>query len=491
MTTVGSYDLFEMLGKGRFCKGVYRAVSHQTKTEYAMKVLPKAHLKGNNQLKREVAIMKKLRHPHVVELQEVLESRQYLFLAMEYVSGGTIEKVLGKGNRIPPENAKRYMMQLFDGLLYCHSHNVCHRDLKPANLMLDSGDNIKIVDFGFANFEVDEKLFYTRCGTPYYVAPEVLDFKKGYAGKSADTWSCGVILFQMLAGTLPFRESNATQLYKLIRNADYVCPPWFSPDVCNLLEGVLNRDPESRTSIYEAANHPWFQGEMTPMARDEIFSPTEQDLKTAITNAGTTDSLMSKSDYPSSSTTGDIATPPSNHADADSYANSKPSKLALSGAGLDATADNLAESTDVTADARAAAGAASSSAAVQTVSYKGIELYIKRSKLFSSFQLTSKNATVTLEGAQLYVVVDNNVLKPFPLSIASRCTFGRRHEHILLKLSKAFEPRNYRFTFKDKSNAKELESIIASRVAPSAVVTSTPVSPIKHSPHSNNSVSSP
>ncbi|TQD98705.1 hypothetical protein C1H46_015698 [Malus baccata] len=209
---VGKYEVGRTIGEGTFAK-VKFAQNTETGESVAMKVLDRTTIikhKMVDQIKREISIMKLVRHPYVV-----LASRTKIYIILEFITGGELfDKIVHHG-RLSEGEARRYFQQLIDGVDYCHSKGVYHRDLKPENLLLDSLGNLKISDFGLSALpEQGVSLLRTTCGTPNYVAPEVLSHK-GYDGAVADVWSCGVILFVLLAGYLPFDELDLTTLYTI------------------------------------------------------------------------------------------------------------------------------------------------------------------------------------------------------------------------------------------------------------------------------------
>lgn len=223
------------------------------------------------QIKKEISIMKMVRHKYVVGMKEVLASRTKIFIVLELVTGGELfDKIVSQG-RFSEDLAVFYFNQLVEGVEYCHQLGVCHRDLKPENLLLDEQGNLKISDFGLSALYVGDadgdgasrtQLLHTTCGTPNYVAPEVLA-DKGYDGKKADVWSCGVILYVLLAGFLPFDETTIVALFAKIQAADFTYPSWFTPEVRSLLDRVLVADPAQRITLSELRHDPWLQREAT------------------------------------------------------------------------------------------------------------------------------------------------------------------------------------------------------------------------------------
>ncbi|CAN1811971.1 CBL-interacting serine/threonine-protein kinase 6 [Linum perenne] len=191
-----------MLGHGTFAK-VYHARNLQSGKSVAMKVVGKEKVIKvgmTDQIKREISVMKMVKHQNIVELHEVMASKSKIYIAMELVRGGELfAKIAAKG-RLKEDVARVYFQQLISAIDFCHSRGVYHRDLKPENLLLDEEGNLKVTDFGLSAFSEHLKqdgLLHTTCGTPAYVAPEVIK-KKGYNGAKADLWSCGVILYVLL-----------------------------------------------------------------------------------------------------------------------------------------------------------------------------------------------------------------------------------------------------------------------------------------------------
>ncbi|KAF2324172.1 hypothetical protein GH714_009208 [Hevea brasiliensis] len=230
-----------------------------------MKVLDRSTIikhKMIDQIKREISIMKLVRHPYVVRLHEVLASRTKIYIILEFITGGELfDKIVHHG-RLSEAEARRCFQQLIDGVDYCHSKGVYHRDLKPENLLLDSQGNIKISDFGLSALpEQGVSLLRTTCGTPNYVAPEVLGHK-GYNGAVADIWSCGVILYVLMAGYLPFDELDLTMLYN--REGRVFMSFMVSSGGKSLIHRILDPKPETRITIEQVRNDEWFNKDYVP-----------------------------------------------------------------------------------------------------------------------------------------------------------------------------------------------------------------------------------
>ncbi|XP_075074941.1 CBL-interacting serine/threonine-protein kinase 24-like isoform X2 [Nicotiana tabacum] len=227
---LGKYELGRTIGEGTFAK-VKFAQNTETGENVAVKILAKSTILKHRmveQIKREISIMKIVRHPCIVRLHEVLASQTKIYIIQEFVTGGELfDKIVLQG-RISDDEARRYFQQLIDAVAHCHSKGVYHRDLKPENLLLDCQGNLKVSDFGLSALpQQGVELLHTTCGTPNYVAPEVLS-NRGYDGAAADVWSCGVVLYVLMAGYLPFDEADLHTLYtKRIKIEGIRRDPWF------------------------------------------------------------------------------------------------------------------------------------------------------------------------------------------------------------------------------------------------------------------------
>ncbi|KAK9284060.1 hypothetical protein L1049_012320 [Liquidambar formosana] len=210
---------------------VYFARNLKTGQSVAIKLIDKEKvLKVGliDQTKREISVMKLVKHPNVIQLYEVMASKTKIYFVMEYAKGGELFNKLARG-RLKEDTARKYFQQLISAVDFCHSRGVYHWDLKPENLLLDENGSLKVSDFGLsalAESKRQDGLLHTTRGTPAYVAPEIIS-RKGYNGAKADIWSCGVILFVLLGGYLPFHDSNLMEMYRKIAKADYGCPHWF------------------------------------------------------------------------------------------------------------------------------------------------------------------------------------------------------------------------------------------------------------------------
>ncbi|KAK5113928.1 hypothetical protein LTR62_003051 [Meristemomyces frigidus] len=297
----GEYILGSTLGEGEFGK-VKMGWKKDSPVQVAIKLIRKDTLAGNAtrlpKIYREINILKELQHPNIVRLHEFIETERHMGIVLEYASGGELFDYILKHRYLKDPAARRLFAQLVSGVGYLHKKGIVHRDLKLENLLLDRNKNIIITDFGFANTfdahdelgEATEKkihdreyirskgldrqdpqtnhrrgdLMQTSCGSPCYAAPELVVSDGLYTGRKVDVWSCGVILYAMLAGYLPFDDDpanpegdNINLLYKYIVSTPLTFPEYVSPHARDLLRRILVPDPRQRADLFEVARHSW------------------------------------------------------------------------------------------------------------------------------------------------------------------------------------------------------------------------------------------
>ena len=261
----GKYLIGGLIGQGRYGK-VKLGVDTTTGGRCAVKIVPKQMLgKSTKMLNREIVNLKKLKHVNVVHLLEVLATAKRVYFVFELCPNGELFDRVAAAGRFSEAQARFYFGQLLNGLAYCHAVGVAHRDLKPENLLLDAEDNLKIADFGFSGFVLDNAgqkvLMTTVCGSPNYVAPEILTASAGqpYEGEPADVWSAGVILYFMLSGCLPFDALKTDAIFEKIKSVNFVFPPSFPAGAADLVKRILVANPRSRLQIAAIHTHAWLQ----------------------------------------------------------------------------------------------------------------------------------------------------------------------------------------------------------------------------------------
>jgi len=268
-----TYRLGKKLGKGKYGV-VYEATKYSTDEKFAIKCINKARVSNLEVLRREIDIMKRLpSHPNIVELHEVVEDSEFLWLVQDLCQGGDLFDKITAG-KMAPDVTKQIVGQILSAVNHCHMNGIVHRDLKPENIVMSScyaNSEIKLIDFGLSqisNSHSDIPDMKTRVGTPYYVAPEVL--KKCYTHK-CDLWSVGVITYVLLCGYPPFWGDTDEQIFSMVRSGNFDFPKeeWdsVSNSAKNLVRRLLTYDPSSRLSAAEAMKHDWFRHDPTTTTR--------------------------------------------------------------------------------------------------------------------------------------------------------------------------------------------------------------------------------
>lgn len=280
---VGPWRLGRTLGKGS--TGRVRLAKHTTTGQLAaIKIVPKNILELNNNnnntqktsakpnnkkkrkqkidenglpygIEREIIIMKLISHPNLMALYDVWENKNELYLVLEYVEGGELFDFLINNGILSESDAVKYFKMIISGVAYCHKFNICHRDLKPENILLDKNGKIKIADFGMAALETQQKLLETSCGSPHYASPEIVT-GANYHGSPSDVWSCGVILYALLTGHLPFDDPNIRQLLLKVQSGKFHMPSNLSNEAKDLIWLMLRVNPNERIKINDIFNHP-------------------------------------------------------------------------------------------------------------------------------------------------------------------------------------------------------------------------------------------
>ncbi|ETW09081.1 CAMK/CAMKL protein kinase [Aphanomyces invadans] len=259
-TTLDGYVLGKVVGVGTF--GKVRVATHKVSSQVvAIKSYERSRTKDAGQWKRiqyEAKLMEKLDHPYIIRLFETIETPTKLHIVMENVSSdvGNLCEFVKRQKRLAEDDAGLLFMQVLSAVMYMHSMQLVHRDIKLENILLDRYGNTKLVDFGFSAVQTTSKPFSTFCGTPCYMAPEIIH-RKTYWGQPVDVWSLGVLLFAMLCGYFPFRARNYNDLYRKIVKGGFDIPGFVTPDAHALLRGMLEGDPSKRLQLHDVRNHAW------------------------------------------------------------------------------------------------------------------------------------------------------------------------------------------------------------------------------------------
>ncbi|MBN3279179.1 KPSH1 kinase, partial [Polyodon spathula] len=257
------YDIKALIGRGSFSR-VVRVEHKSTKQPYAIKMIETRYREGREVCESELNVLRRVRHTNIIQLIEVFETQERVYMVMELATGGELfDRIIAKGS-FTERDATRVLQMVLDGVKYLHTLGITHRDLKPENLLYyhpGSDSKIMITDFGLASTRKkgDDCLMKTTCGTPEYIAPEIL-VRKPYTN-AVDMWALGVISYILLSGTMPFEDDNRTRLYRQILKGKYSYSgePW--PSVSNLAKDFVDRvvtvDPNERMTASQALKHPW------------------------------------------------------------------------------------------------------------------------------------------------------------------------------------------------------------------------------------------
>ncbi|KAI8388541.1 kinase-like domain-containing protein [Radiomyces spectabilis] len=279
---IGNYWLGRTLGKGS--SGSVKLGIHKVSGEkVAVKIIPRTYLASNTSVeravKREIAIMKLIDHPYIMRLLDVIDlaSSSNLYLILEYVQGGELFQHLVSRGKLSESEARRHFQQIIFGLDFCHRHRICHRDLKPENLLLDEKNNIKIADFGMASLQPVGSLLATSCGSPHYASPEIVTGIP-YNGAASDIWSCGIILYALLCGHLPFDDEDIRELLNKVKAGKYKMPSTVSSQARDLIERILVVDPAKRLTMKDVQEHPWFTSDPLPDVSLLPSPPTAEEI---------------------------------------------------------------------------------------------------------------------------------------------------------------------------------------------------------------------
>ena len=268
------------LGKGGF-GSVWKVIHKKTQKIYCIKIIKKQGIieqKLEEQMNREIEIMYLLNHPHCLRLKNHFEDDENFYLIMPLATKGQLYKILRKAQKFDERTTAQILRETISALQYLHSFNppIIHRDIKPENLLLNENGRVLLADYGWSNFKKDEDVRKTFCGTPEYIAPEML--RKEAHDHRIDIWSVGVLMFELLAGYSPFSAKSNNDLYYNIKKLRIHWPNDFPPIAKNLVLSILKLNPKERPSLQEILNHKWFQQTkiIKPLLENTLH--TEKDL---------------------------------------------------------------------------------------------------------------------------------------------------------------------------------------------------------------------
>ncbi|XP_010522507.1 PREDICTED: CBL-interacting serine/threonine-protein kinase 7-like [Tarenaya hassleriana] len=288
-TLLGRYRIGRLLGHGSFAK-VHEARSVETGSVVAIKQIDKEKsayaCNQEPMILAEISAMRRLKdHPNIIRIHEVMATKTKIYIVMEFAGGGDLMSKLARrcGERLTETMAGRYFQQLVSALRFCHENGISHRDVKPHNILLDRDGNVKVSDFGLSASQEslrDDGLLHTACGTPAFTAPEVFE-RRGYDGAKADAWSCGVILFGLLTGFLPFRDDNVVVMYQMIRRRDFKFPDSIRKSTRSIIFKLLDPNPGTRIGLEEVMQTRWFKRHLEKQNTTESSNSGKFEIVTA------------------------------------------------------------------------------------------------------------------------------------------------------------------------------------------------------------------
>ena len=258
-SVLSNYISLKNIGEGTFGK-VKLVMDKTTKKNYALKIINKQKLQKvlKHHQYYEIEVLSKFSHPNIIFIHQILHDEKNHYIIMEYCENGELFDYITKKGKLNEKTSSKFFYQLINGISYIHSQNFSHRDLKPENLLLTKNNTLKIIDFGLSHpFSLQTDLLKSKCGSPSYTAPEILRGEL-YDGFKSDIWSCGVILYAMLCGYLPFIGENKKSLFKNIINCKFDIPIYISKDARKLIKGILVSDPDKRFTIDDIKNNEFY-----------------------------------------------------------------------------------------------------------------------------------------------------------------------------------------------------------------------------------------
>jgi serum/glucocorticoid-regulated kinase 2 len=282
--TLDDFELLKVLGRGSFGK-VMQVRKKDTGQVFAMKILKKRAIIARNQVehtKAERKILQQLQHPFLMTLRYAFQSKEKLYFVLDYYEGGELFFHLKKRRRFPEDVARIYVAEIAMALGHLHSLSVVYRDLKPENILLSDAGHVCLTDFGLSKDMAPDDTAHTFCGTPEYLAPEIVS-GVGHT-KAVDWWSLGILLYELTVGIPPFYSQNVNEMYNKIQHGVLRFPPFLSEECKSLIVGLLNRDPNKRlgshNDVDDIHHHAFFKVlDWDKLYRKEIDPPYKPNVK--------------------------------------------------------------------------------------------------------------------------------------------------------------------------------------------------------------------
>ena len=276
MKKVGKYKLKDPLGKGAFSV-VHHGTDLETNQEYAVKMCEKSKLVANDmlgELENEIAVLKKIKSKYIANMLDIIQTGRFYYLVLDLCKYTLFEVIINTPEKkLSEDQARKYFHELLLAVYSCHQQGVMHRDVKPENILITESGQLKLSDFGFACPVAKNEENRAQCGTRQYLAPEVFTMNgrsEDFDGFAVDVWSCGVVLFVMVCGRLPFADHNHEILRQKICSASYTIPSTVSAPCSSVLEAILTLNPLSRPTIFQIMNTSWYRQDFDQTLLEEI-----------------------------------------------------------------------------------------------------------------------------------------------------------------------------------------------------------------------------
>jgi MAP/microtubule affinity-regulating kinase len=258
--SLNNFKMDKILGQGSYAI-VKLATNKLNDEQVAIKVYEKFRLSDPRKMKnvrREISILQHMNHPNIIKLHDSFDTNKQIYLIMEYIGKNSLHAFIkSKPNRrIEDAEAKKIFIQICKGISYCHSKSIVHRDLKLENILISDDKTVKLIDFGFSIVSAADKTLNIFCGTPSYMAPEIVS-KKNYKGQATDCWALGILLYILLCGAFPFRGYDDRDLFGKIKRGKFEAPSHVSEGARNLLQKILKVNPDERATIDEILMDRW------------------------------------------------------------------------------------------------------------------------------------------------------------------------------------------------------------------------------------------
>ena len=277
----GQYNYLRTIGRGNY--SVVVLVSNSSiQQQFACKIMTRSLLQADDTMQRfmqEIEILKAVRHPYIVSINEILYTQTNVYIVMEYCNNGELFTYIVNHPNMSRDTIQRFFFQVVSAISFLHQKRIAHRDIKAENILLDDEYNVKLADFGFSKKCDENFLMKTPCGSPYYASPEIIKGSE-YDGQKSDIWSIGVLLFALCTGAMPWTAQSQTGLYTQIINAQFEIPVYVDRDIADIITICLALDPDIRPTANELLQCDFLKG-LTDKEKEKLKKDENGKFKTS------------------------------------------------------------------------------------------------------------------------------------------------------------------------------------------------------------------